>query len=363
MNIGMVSPYSWDVPGGVNRHVEQLSSHLRRRGHEVAVLAPGGRSGEGFFSVGRSFAVSANQSTANISFFPGTARRIRRLLRDTPFDVLHLHEPLIPSASLLALLFSPCATLATFHAAREKGALGYRLARPLLAPPARRIDVRAVVSPAARELVSRYFPGDYRILPNGVDTGIFSPHGPRLEGLEEGAFHLVFVGRAEPRKGLEVLLRALPLVRERHAEVRLLVAGAEEPQRGWEGVTWLGRLPDGLIPAAYRSAQVMVSPALGMESFGIVLVEAMSCGVPVVASDIPGYRAVLEGGAAGMLFPPGDHAALARLLLRLVEDAAERERMAAAARERAQGFAWENLVGEVEAAYAEAVEIYGRKRR
>jgi phosphatidylinositol alpha-mannosyltransferase len=362
MNIGMVSPYSWDFPGGVNRHVEQLAEHLRGRGHRVQVIAPGGQSGAGFFSVGGSFAVAANRSKANISFGPRVAERIRELLRSEPFDVLHLHEPLIPSASMLALLFSSCATLTTFHAAREGGSMGYRLARPILRPLLRRIDVRAVVSPAARDLVSRYFPGDYRILPNGVDTQRFAPGGPVLEELMDGGFNLVFVGRAEPRKGLDVLLRALPLVREAHPEVRLLVAGVEEPEVRYEGVVWLGRLPDDLVPAAYRSAKIMISPALGMESFGIVLVEAMASGVPVVASDIPGYRAVVEDGIQGMLFPPGDHRALANTLKRLIEDEVIRGAMAESALARAAVFSWENLVEDVEAAYKDAVSIHGRDR-
>jgi len=361
MNIGMVSPYSWDFPGGVNRHVDQLSDHLRERGHHVQVIAPGGQNGEGFFSVGGSFAVAANRSRANISFGPRVAARIRKLLRSEPFDVLHLHEPLIPSASMLALFFSRCATLATFHAAREGGSAGYRLARPILRPLSGRIDVRAVVSPAARELVSRYFPGDYRILPNGVDTARFSPEGPVLEEWT-GGFNLVFVGRDEPRKGLDVLLRALPMVREAHPEVRLLVVGVEEPAARHEGVAWLGRLPDDLVPAAYRSARIMISPALGMESFGIVLVEAMASGVPVVASDIPGYRAVLEDGIQGRLFPPGDHLALARELNRLIEDEGAREEMAESALARASMFSWENLVEDVETAYEDAVNIHGRDR-
>lgn len=343
--------------------MEQLSDHLRARGHEVTVVAPGGRNGEGFFSAGGSFAVSANQSTANISFGPRTAARIRRFMRDMTFDVLHLHEPLIPSASMLALLFSSSANLATFHAAREKGAMGYQMARPLLGLLAGKIDVRAVVSPAARDLVARYFPGDYRILPNGVDTGIFSPGGPLLEDLDEDAFHLVFVGRAEPRKGLDVLLRALPLVREKHPEVRLLVAGVEEPAEKREGVIWLGRLPDGLIPAAYRSAKVMVSPALGMESFGVVLIEAMACGVPVVASDIPGYRAVVEEGVQGMLFPPGDHHEMARVLMHLIEDDEKRDKMRTAAIARAESYSWRNLVQDVEIAYQDAIDIHGRVTR
>ncbi|RJP26959.1 MAG: glycosyltransferase family 1 protein [Actinobacteria bacterium] len=360
MNIGMVSPYSWDFPGGVNRHVEQLADHLRGRGHRVRVIAPGGHSGEGFFSVGGSFAVSANQSKANIAFGPGVAARIRRLLRQECFDVLHLHEPLIPSASLLALFFSRCATLATFHAAREGGSTGYRLAQPILRPLAGRIDVKAVVSPAARELISRYFQGDYRVLPNGVDTALFAPGGPVLEEWTGGGFNLVFVGRDEPRKGLEVLLRALPLVRESHPEVRLLVVGVEEYASTCEGVAWLGRLADDLVPAAYRSAKIMISPALGMESFGIVLLEAMASGVPVVASDIPGYRAVLEDGVQGRLFPPGDYRALARALSGLIEDDAGREAMAESALARAAMFSWENLVEDVEAAYGDAMSIHGR---
>jgi phosphatidylinositol alpha-mannosyltransferase len=305
---------------------------------------------------------------ANIAFGPQTAARIYRLLNNTNFDLLHLHEPLIPSVSMLSLLFSRCANLATFHAAREGGALGYSLARPLLVPLVRKINVRAVVSPAARDLVSHYFPGEYRILPNGVDTGLFSTDGPVLDGLEEGAFNLVFVGRAEPRKGLEVLLRALPLVREEHPEVHLLVVGVDRPGSAsegsaGEGIEWLGRLPDRLIPDAYRSARIMISPALGMESFGIVLIEAMACGVPVVASDIPGYRAVLEDGVQGVLFPPGDHQALARSLRELIEDGATRERMAAATPARADRFSWDNLVEDVEAAYMRAIEIHRRVRR
>jgi phosphatidylinositol alpha-mannosyltransferase len=230
----------------------------------------------------------------------------------------------------------------------------------LLERLARRIDVRAAVSPAAEDLVSRYFPGEYRILPNGVDTVLFSPEGPGLDGLEPEAFNIVFVGRSEPRKGLDVLLAALPAVREAHPEVRLLVVGAEEGNVKHGGVTWLGRIPASLVPAAYRSGRVMVSPALGWESFGIVLVEAMASGLPVVASDIPGYRAVLEDGVQGVLVPPGDSGALASALLALIDDEAKRKSMAAAAIGRAGEFSWERLVEDVEEAYAEAVEIHGR---
>jgi phosphatidylinositol alpha-mannosyltransferase len=360
MHVGMVSPYAWDFPGGVNRHVEQLSSYLRLRGHQVTIVAPGGGDSEGFRTVGGSFAVTSNRSVANISFGPRVAARVRKLIRETPFDILHLHEPLIPSVSLLALHYSRCASLATFHAAREGGSLGYRVSKPLLNPLARKIDIRAVVSPAALALVSRYFPGEYRILPNGVDTKIFSPGREVLAGLAEDRFYLVFVGRAEPRKGLDVLLDALPMVREAYPEVSLLVVGVDESYGRRDGVVWLGRLEDGLVPAAYRSARFMISPALGRESFGIVLIEAMACGLPVVASDIPGYRAVVDDGVQGVLVPPGDHRALARALVELVGDDTKRKSMGEAALRRAAEFSWENLVGDVEEAYMEAVERHGR---
>ncbi|MBC7252613.1 MAG: glycosyltransferase family 4 protein [Actinobacteria bacterium] len=414
MNIGLVSPYSWDVPGGVNRHVGQLAAYLRERGHRVTVLAPGGRAEEGFYSAGRSIPVPANRSVANICFGPRAAARVRRFLSASRFDILHLHEPLIPSVSMLALHYSQAANVGTFHAAREKGSLGYLLARPLLKPLVERLHVRAVVSRTAEELVSRYFPGDYLLLPNGVDTRRFHARGGnlfhllegsplyegeraeavdgaaemdfgeaegtqgaggkggtmgseellcRVSGLDPGAFYLLFVGREEPRKGLQVLLEALPMVRERHPEVRLLVAGTEGGGRMVEGVTWLGRLPDRLLPAAYRTAGVTVAPSLGRESFGIILLEAMACGVPVVASDIPGYRSVVEDGVQGMLVPPGDAGKLAEAVLRLVEDADLRRRLAEAGRSRAEEYSWEKLVIKVEEAYREALEIRAARGR
>lgn len=412
MNIGLVSPYSWDIPGGVNRHVEQLALYLRERGHRVTVIAPGGLDDEGFYSAGGSFPVSANRSVANISFGPRVAARVRRFVTANPFDVLHLHEPLVPSVSMLALLYSRAANVGTFHAAREGGSLGYFLARPLLKSLASRLHLRAAVSEAALNLVSRYFPGEYRILPNGVDTRNFRPDGPTLVDLQEAeasrekarpeakgegrimgegegfsgseekgtrgkgelehtygdalrripvlerdAFYIIFVGREEPRKGLQVLLRALPRIRRTYPEVRLLVVGVEDTGKRGEGVIWLGRLPDAVLPAAYRTARLMVAPALGRESFGIVLLEAMACGLPVVASDISGYRSVVQSGVQGLLVPPGDVEALAEAVVSLVKDEARRERMAEAGLARADDHSWYKLVIKVEEAYLEAVRV------
>lgn len=361
MNIAMISPYSWDVPGGVNKHVEQLSEYLRRRGHDVTVAAPGGCENGEYHRVGDSFSIRFNRSVANIAFGPRVTRDLKRFLEARDFELLHLHEPLVPSASMLALHYSRCANLATFHAAKEEGSRAYALARPLLEPMMRKIDVRVAVSEAARELVSRYFPGDYRIIPNGVDTARFSPDGDRLPGLEDGLFYLLFIGRAEPRKGLEVLLEAFPKIREKNPEARLLVAGAESPVRKMDGVIWLGRLTDGQVPMAYRSARLFVSPALGSESFGIILIEAMASGVPVVASGIPGYRAVVEDGRQGRLFSTGSSEELARAVIELMGQPNTLSRMADAALAKSRQYSWEVLVPRIEEAYMEAIE--NRTRR
>ena len=360
MNIAMVSPYSWDFPGGVNRHVEQLSSQLRERGHQVMVIAPGGRESDEFHSAGKSFSIRFNRSVANLSFGPLAAAGMKRFLKEKKFDLLHLHEPLIPSTSMLALHYSDCANLATFHAAKEGGSAAYAAARPLLKLLARKIDLRVAVSEPAARLISRYLPGNYHIIPNGVDTSQYSPQGPPLPGLDPNLFYLLFVGRDEPRKGLDVLLEAFPKIRKSHPEVRLLIAGMANPTRKMDGVLWLGRLTDEQVPMAYRSAKMLVSPALGSESFGIILIEAMASGVPVVASSIPGYRTVIDDGIQGRLLPPGSSDELAGAVSGLIEETAVLADMSAAALRKSQEYSWQRLVLQVEEAYQEAIASHGR---
>jgi phosphatidyl-myo-inositol alpha-mannosyltransferase len=360
MNIAMISPYSWDFPGGVNRHVEQLSARLRENGHYVTMVAPGGEESKEFHNAGKSFSIRFNRSVANLSFGPRSAAAMKGFLKENGFDLLHLHEPLIPSTSMLGLHYAECATLATFHAAREGGSRAYALARPLLGKLARKIDVRVAVSRPALELVSHYFPSDYRIIPNGVDTSQYSPQGEKLPGLDPGLFYLLFIGRAEPRKGLDVLLEAFTRIRKARPEARLLVAGVENPTEKMDGVIWLGRLTDDQVPMAYRSARLLVSPALGSESFGIILIEAMASGVPVVASSIPGYRAVVDDGVQGKLVTPDSSDGLADTIIRLIENEDMLKEMSAAALHKSREYSWDKLVSLVEKAYSEAIAAHGR---
>ncbi len=371
MKIGIVSPYSWTFPGGVNEHVRVLAERLRERGHSVAVLAPldadeGPASMEpgGFVSLGRTVPVPANRSTAHLSLYPAGLLKARRGARAGGFDLLHLHEPLIPGSSLAALTGARVPVVATFHAFREGGSRGYALAGPLLRRLARRIDERIAVSEAARSFAGRYFPGDYRIVPNGYDERLFRPGGPARAPWEGGGEPLLlFVGREEPRKGLPVLLEALPRVLEAHPGARLEIAGAEAvsgsllkalPPAARSRVACLGRLSGEELAEAYRRAWLMAAPSLGQESFGIILAEAMGSGAPVICSDIEGYRAA--AGEAASLVRPGDAAALASGIIDLLGDPGKLFRRREAGLARAARYAWGRVVEEVEAVYFAALD-------
>jgi phosphatidylinositol alpha-mannosyltransferase len=365
--VALVCPYAWDRPGGVQSHVRALARALGRRGHEVVVLAPRARaasgaspSGDRVTLVGRSIPIPANGSIAPLSFGPGAGAATRRALRELRPDVVHLHEPLIPSVSLLALLNTAAPTLGTFHAAAPRS-LGYGVSRPLLERAARRLDRRAAVSEAARDLVTHYFPGDYAITPNGVEVRRFRDAAPARWGRGR---RVLFVGRLEPRKGLEVLLRAMTEVGDLGASLVVAGEGPEAaPLRALARrlrleVRWLGRLDEGDLARAYRRADVYCAPNVGGESFGIVLLEAMAAGAPVVCSDLAAFRSV--AGEAARRTPPGDHRALAVALRDVLGDAAEADRLRSAGARVAHRFDWDRLAAGVEELYEGCVAAGGR---
>ena len=363
MKVVLVCPYAWDRPGGVQSHVRSLARALVGRSHDVAVVAPLGSALAGAparadaFSlepVGRTFTVPANGSVAPISFGPRVARALERRLDALAPDVIHVHEPLIPSLSLLTLGATEPPIVGTFHAARPASA-GYRAARHWLSARADRLAARTAVSAAARALASRYFPGDYTITPNGVDVRRFATARP----LDLGPKKIVlFVGRVERRKGLETLVQAVAALGD--DDVRLVVVG-EGPKLhatrtlasrlGVDSV-WLGRLDDATLARAYRSADVYCAPNLGGESFGIVLLEAMAAGAPVVCSRLDAFVEVAKNAA--LYAPPGNPQALAA---RLGESLARGPSVAAGVengRERAARFDWGRLARDLEEVYAEA---------
>ncbi len=334
MRIGLVCPYSLTVPGGVQGQVLGLARVLRTMGHEARVLAPcDGPPPELFvIPLGDSIPTAANGSVAPLAPDPSCQLRTIRALADEAFDVLHLHEPLAPGPTMTALVMHPAPTVGTFHAAGDS--TSYRLANRSLNWLAGRLDLRVAVSDDARELAERYFGGTYDMLFNGVEVERY-----RVERtVGRAGPTIMFCGRHEPRKGLDVLLNALA---ELPSDVRCWVA-SDGPETdalqsrfgGDPRIEWLGRLTDDEKIARLASADVFCAPSLRGESFGVVLIEAMAAGTPIVASDLPGYRRVALPEVHALLTPPGDTAALATALKRILEDAELGRALAA------QGAAW-----------------------
>ena len=342
LRIGMVSPYSLTIPGGVQQQVLGLARSLRALGHEVRVLGPcDGPPPDPFVTpLGNSLPTAVNGSVAPLAPDASAALRTIRALNDEAFDVLHVHEPLVPGPSLTSLLVKLAPVVATFHSAGESGA--YKAFSRQLKWVASRIDIRVAVSKDAVELAHRYIGGDYEVLFNGIELGMYNAVQPRQR--ENAIF---FCGRHEPRKGLSVLLEAhsqLP------ADVRLWIASdgpeTEELKARYPSdsrIEWLGRIPDDEKVDRLARAAVFCAPSLRGESFGIVLLEAMAAGTPVVACDIDGYRNVATHGENALLVPPGDSAALATALARIIADSRLATSLTAAGQEHSQSFSMDSL--------------------
>lgn len=359
MRVGLVCPYALDVPGGVQHQVLGLAAWLRGAGHEVRVLAPGGLPAElpGFdpahlTSAGAAVGVRYNGSVAPVAFGPLTAARTRRWVAGHALDLLHVHEPLAPSVSLLALGAARSPVVATFHTATPRSR-ALRLAGSALAGAIDRIDAGVAVSPTARDVVRRHLGRDAVVVPNGLDVAAYAD-GPVVRGT--GGPRLLFLGRTgEPRKGLDVLLAALPALRRTHPDLEVLVAG---PGRGPlpEGCRRLGLVEEDEKRALLRSADVFVAPHTARESFGIVLLEAMAAGTPVVASDLTPFGELLggTGDPAGRLFRRGDPASLATAVTAaLAEGRSDRSDRAARLAAR---YDWSVVGPEVLAVYADVLD-------
>ena len=366
MRIGIVCPYSWDIPGGVQAHVRDLAEALLDLGHVVSVLAPGDDDTPDLpryvVTAGRAVRIPYNGSVARLQFGLVSATRVRRWLRDGDFDVVHVHEPAPPSLSLLACMIHDGPLVATFHAALTKSRW-LAMSDTLLQPFLEKLSGRIAVSDAARKVIVEHLGADAVVIPNGVAVSHYTDARP-LPGYPRAGGTVGFIGRYdEPRKGMDVLVPALEKLVPQRPGLRLLVAGrgeAEEflagvPRAVRERIDLMGQVSERDKARMLKSVDVYCAPNTGQESFGVILLEAMAARTPIVASELEAFKRVLGGGVAGQLFPIGDSAALARELARVLDDAALRRRLVEAAAKAVVPYDWSTVVKEVLRVYELAI--------
>jgi phosphatidylinositol alpha-mannosyltransferase len=379
VKIGIVCPYAWDVPGGVQFHVRDLAAHLIGLGHEVSVLAPADDDTPippYVVAAGRAVPVPYNGSVARLNFGFLSAARVRRWLHDGEFDVLHLHEPITPSLSILACWSASGPIVATFHTANPR-TRAMTAAYPIMQPALEKINARIAVSEYARRTLVEHYGGDAVVIPNGVDVSFFADAEPEPgwttpkgeDGPDGTGGTIGFIGRIdEPRKGLPVLLEAFPQIVAARPATRLLVAGRGDEEEAAQAlpvevrgnVTFLGMVSDEEKARLLRSVDIYCAPNTGGESFGIILVEAMSAGAPVLATDLDAFSLVLEGGAAGQMFRNGDASALAEAALGLLGDPARRAALRETASRAVRRYDWSVVAGDILSVYEMVTESTAR---
>src|SRR5262245_51444337 len=368
MKVGLVSPYDFASPGGVTDHVRYLAKELQRLGHQTQIFAPSSRAhadpeGTVFHEIGTPIAIPVNDSVARITLSFHLANQVQSIVERERFDVLHFHEPLMPALPMTLLRLSPTANVGTFHAF-AKSNVGYFYGRPLLKPYLERLHRGIAVSEPARAFFNRYFPEfPLRIIPNGIDTSVYKPGLSPIRHLRDERVNILFVGRLEKRKGLGDLLRAYEFMRARVKNARLIVVGDGPLRASAESfiarhrlpdVVMAGFVPDSVLPRYYDSADIFCAPATGRERFGIVLLEAMACSLPVVATEVPGYMSVLEPGTDSLTVRPKSWAELGAALVILARDGELRRRMGASGYEKAQRYSWASVASHVIEVYEEA---------
>ena len=370
MKVGLVSPYDFASPGGVNDHVRHLAVRLQELGHETRIFAPSSRSDVNFdralfYRIGTPIAIPVNDSVARITLSFHLANKVAAIIEEERFDVLHFHEPLMPALPMTMLRMSPTANVGTFHAFSRSN-VGYYYGRPLLKPYLGHLHRAMAVSEPARAFVGRYFPNfPMRVVPNGIDLSVYKPGLPPIRHLRDENLNILFVGRLEKRKGLGDLLRAYRSIVDRVPKSRLIIVG-DGPLRGrvesyisrhrLPNVVMAGYVPESVKPRFYDSADIFCAPATGAESFGIVLLEALASGLPVIATEVPGYMSVLEPGLDSITVQPKNWRELAASLVILARDPALRARMAAYAMQKARRSSWDSVATEV-------VEVYNEARK
>ena len=371
MKIALVSPYDFAYPGGVTHHISSLEHYLTQMGHTVKVIAPASKAvsafGDRFIPVGKPRPVPSSGSIARVTVSLRLAPTIKAILEEEKFDIIHLHEPLCPMLCTGVLRLSQTANVGTFHA---YGSIGYSVAKPflnaiLLKRWFRKLHGKIAVSKPAMELINKHFPGEYTIIPNGVDLDCFSGGVSPIDEFDDGRTNILFVGRLEKRKGLNYLIEAYKQIKQQIPKSRLIIVGPgtrlrnkyeeQVSRNGLKDVVFAGCVSHSELPRYYKTADIVCAPATGKESFGIVLLEAMAVGKPVVASKIDGYASIMTNGVEGLLVPPKDEKALAQALVSLIASKSLRQQMGAKGRLTATEYDWKRIVQRVVDFYAKVL--------
>lgn len=368
LRVAVVTEYYYPHVGGIGENVHHFSAEARARGHHVDIITgriPGVPPRPNVIAIPDSATVEANGSMCRLTLGRGLRSRLRDVLRAGAYDIVHVHAPLAPSLPMIAIDEAECPVVGTFHAYHEFS-VAYMFGRRYFQGLLDRIDARLPVSAAARAAVAKYFDAEWTIVPNGVDTTRFTPNAPRAPAMPVDGPTVLFVGRFDPRNGLDMLIEAFKGVRARGVVARLVVIG-DGPRRrsyhalaaGSEDIVFLGHVKDGL-ERYYAHATVYACPAT-RGSFGITLLEAMACGTPIVCYDTPGFRSVVEHDVHAVMTPPGNVEAFADALVDVLSDPVRRDRMGAAGHARAQEFAWPRIAEQTLAIYGRV--LAGRRLR
>jgi len=385
MKIALVSPYDFAYPGGVTNHISCLEHQLTLMGHEVKVIAPASKViptfGDKFIPIGKPRPIPTSGSICRITISLHLAPTIKAVLEREKFDIIHLHEPFMPMLCSAVLRFSHTTNVGTFHAFQHSvGYLshplsGYNFGRPIstiiLKRRARKLDGKIAVSKPAMEFASKYVPGEYNIIPNGIDLAHFSPDVSPIDEFCDGKLNILFVARLESRKGLNYLIKAYKRVKEEFSNSRLIIVGPgtrlrrkyerQVKRNRLQDVVFVGYVSYAELPRYYKTADIFCSPATGRESFGIALLEAMAVGKPIVASNIDGYANLITDGVEGLLVPPKDEKALAQALISLMANESLRQQMGARERLTAKKYDWKHVAQRVFDYYVKVLNESPRK--
>jgi phosphatidyl-myo-inositol alpha-mannosyltransferase len=369
LKIGLVSPYDYSFPGGVVQHIAHLAYNFQQQGHQVKILAPCLKEDMQYFeeevtSIGRPIPVAYGGTVARIPLSPWLPVQIKKILKKEKFDILHLHEPFIPMLCMSTLIQSNTVNVGTFHAYQPKSK-GYRPLKPVFKKLLKKLDGKIIVSQPLYDFLNKYVPSDYQIIPNGIDINRFTLEGPVKKEFVDGKTNILFVGRLEKRKGLEYLIRACGILKNHYNDFRLIVVGPGTrlrpryerlaEQMGIPNVSFMGRASEAELAEYYRTADICCAPATHGESFGIVLLEAMACGKPVIASNIPGYASVAHHGNDALLAAPKNPESIAQALLQLINNKSLREQMGVKGRANAEKYSWSSVSEKVLRLYGDVM--------